>query len=179
MARGSVGSRAAVFALQTLGFPVWAVSTIQLPWHPGHGRSTQIIPEEGAFQSFLTDIAEAPWISEVGAVLTGYMARRSQIEAVVELINTLKNRDPSIVHLCDPVIGDNGGLYVSPEIANDIRDDLIPLCDIATPNRFELAWLCDKEASDTVESTIAQAKSLGPRNHARNLVPDNLTRSGW
>ncbi len=163
VARGSVGSRAAVFALETLHFPVWTVPTVQLPWHPGHGRSTQIIPEEGAFQSFLADIAEAPWISEVGAVLTGYMARRSQIDAVAELINTLKNRDPSLHYLCDPVIGDQGELYVSPDIAGDIRDHLIPLCDTATPNRFELAWLCGEEPDGTLEATISQAKSLGPQ----------------
>ena len=35
--RGSVGNRAAVFALETLGYPVWALPTIVLPWHPGHG----------------------------------------------------------------------------------------------------------------------------------------------
>jgi hypothetical protein len=40
VARGSVGNRAAVFALETLGFPIWAVPTVILPWHPGHGRIT-------------------------------------------------------------------------------------------------------------------------------------------
>ena len=33
--RGTVGNRAAVFALETLGFPVWAVPTVTLAWHPG------------------------------------------------------------------------------------------------------------------------------------------------
>ncbi|MEP2575390.1 MAG: pyridoxal kinase, partial [Nitratireductor sp.] len=28
VARGSVGNRAAVFALETLGYPVWAVPTV-------------------------------------------------------------------------------------------------------------------------------------------------------
>jgi len=31
VARGSVGNRAAVFALETLGFPVWAVPITSLP----------------------------------------------------------------------------------------------------------------------------------------------------
>ena len=43
VARGSVGNRAAVFALETLGHPVWAVPTVLLPWHPGHGRATRIV----------------------------------------------------------------------------------------------------------------------------------------
>jgi pyridoxine kinase len=49
VARGSVGNRAVVFALETLGFPVWAVPTIILPWHPGHGRATRIVPEKNNF----------------------------------------------------------------------------------------------------------------------------------
>ena len=40
--RGTVGNRAAVFALETLGHPVWAVPTVILPWHPGHGPSRRI-----------------------------------------------------------------------------------------------------------------------------------------
>ena len=45
VARGSVGNRAAVFALETLGHPVWAVPTVLLPWHPGHGPATRIVPD--------------------------------------------------------------------------------------------------------------------------------------
>lgn len=33
--RGSVGNRAAVFALEIFGHPVWAVPTVILPWHQG------------------------------------------------------------------------------------------------------------------------------------------------
>ena len=43
VARGSVGNRAAVFALETLGHPVWAVPTVVLPWHPGH--DAQVRPQ--------------------------------------------------------------------------------------------------------------------------------------
>ncbi|MGO8536034.1 pyridoxal kinase, partial [Rhizobium ruizarguesonis] len=37
--RGSVGNRAAFFALETLGHPVWALPTIERPW-PGCQGST-------------------------------------------------------------------------------------------------------------------------------------------
>ena len=43
--RGGVGGRAAVFALERLGFRVWFLPTVQLPWHPGHGAATRITPE--------------------------------------------------------------------------------------------------------------------------------------
>ena len=49
VARGSVGNRAIVFALESLGFPVWSVPTVTLPWHPGHGPAPRIVPDGATF----------------------------------------------------------------------------------------------------------------------------------
>ena len=65
VARGSVGNRAAVFALETLGHPVWAVPTVLLPWHPGHGPATRIVPDADQFSAFMKDLERAPWLGEV------------------------------------------------------------------------------------------------------------------
>jgi len=162
VARGYVGNRAAVHTLETLAFPVWAIPTIQLPWHPGHGPATRMVTDETSFTNFLSDIASAPWIGEVGAILTGYMANPAQAEAVSKLIRKLRTTSPALLYLCDPVIGDREGLYVSEDIATTIRDQLLPLCGIATPNRFELAWLTGNSPALTMDETIIQARSLGP-----------------
>ncbi len=71
--RGTVGNRAVVFALETLGHPVWALPTVILPWHPGHGHSTRITIPDAEFQSVIDDLAQAPWAGEVRAVLSGYL----------------------------------------------------------------------------------------------------------
>jgi pyridoxine kinase len=153
--RGCVGNRAAVFALETRGHAVWSVPTVMLPWHPGHGRSTRIPVETAAFSSALHDLEGAKWRGEVRAAMTGYFADEGQVHAAAALIRILKDADPDFVYLCDPVIGDAGGLYVPATIAQAIRDELLPLADIATPNRFELAWLADQQADDN--SSIAAA----------------------
>ena len=163
VARGSVGNRAAVFALETLGFPVWAIPTIMLPWHPGHGPATRVVASESEFSAFLEDIGNAPWISEVGAVLSGYMANPKQAKAVSQLVQKLKQNNPDCIYLCDPVIGDLGGLYVAQETAAAIRDNLLPIADIATPNRFELGWLLDAKTPDSLSQTISLADNLSPR----------------
>lgn len=160
VARGSVGNRAAVFALETLGFPVWAIPTVTLPWHPGHGASTRITPSDEDFQYFLEDIANAPWIDEVGGVLSGYMANEKQAMEVSKLVQKLKIKNPDLIYLCDPVIGDEGGLYVAQETAASIRDNLIKLSDVTTPNRFELAWLTDRKIPKTVNETAILANQL-------------------
>lgn len=158
VARGSVGNRAAVFVLETMGFPVWSVPTIILPWHPGHGQSTKIVPDAKLFDEFIANLAHSPWLGEVGAVLTGYLGDPSQALAIAELIKAVKRQNPHATYICDPVIGDNGGLYVPSETASAIRDVLLPMADMATPNRFELEWL----SGDTRQPLADLAQRLGP-----------------
>ncbi|AWC21724.1 Pyridoxamine kinase [Aminobacter sp. MSH1] len=161
VARGSVGNRAAVFALETLGHPVWAVPTVMLPWHPGHGRATRIVPPTEQFSAFMADLERAPWLGEVTAVLSGYLGEAGQVEAVASLVETVKARNPKALYVCDPVIGDSGGLYVAEALASGIRDRLLPLADIATPNRYELEWLTGTKLDD-MRATMAAALAAPP-----------------
>ena len=161
VARGSVGNRAAVFALETLGFPVWAVPTVVLPWHPGHGRATRIVPLPEQFAALMADLERAPWLGEVGAVLSGYLGDSGQAEAVASLVGAVKVKAPGALYVCDPVMGDSGGLYVPEAVAVAIRDRLMPLADIATPNHYELEWMAGATLPD-IRSTLAAALDAGP-----------------
>ncbi|MBV2144824.1 pyridoxal kinase PdxY [Falsochrobactrum sp. TDYN1] len=159
--RGSVGNRAAVFALESLGFPVWAVPTVVLPWHPGHGLAGRIVPPPQEFSMLLQDLERAPWLGEVGAILTGYLGHPEQVQAIAGLVKTVKARNPEAVYLCDPVIGDQKGLYVPEATAVGIRDRLLPLADISTPNRFELSWLTGVPLEDN-KALMEAALDTGP-----------------
>ncbi len=159
--RGSIGNRAAVFALERLGYPVWAVPTVILPWHPGHGPAGRIIPDAAQFSSLIGDLERAPWLGEVSAVLTGFMSNAAQVEAVAHLITAMKARNPKLQYICDPVIGDMKGLYVAESTAVAIRDLLLPLADIATPNRYELGWLTATEPTDN-QQLMEAALRAGP-----------------
>lgn len=170
VARGSVGNRAAVFALETLGHPVWAVPTVTLPWHPGHGPATRIVPEDDAFASLLKDLENAPWIGEVGAVLSGYLGSPAQAAAVRSLVAAVKARRPAARFVCDPVIGDTGGLYVADQLAEAIRDQLLPVADIATPNRYELEWLVGRSL-DSRDAVIAAARDAAPNTMLVTSAP--------
>ena len=90
--RGSVGNRAAVFALEALGFPVWALQTVTLPWHPGHGPSTRMVPQAEEFDAIIDDLCSAPWLHEVGAILTGYLGDPSQAASIAKHINAVKEK---------------------------------------------------------------------------------------
>lgn len=161
VAAGSVGNRAAVFALEMRGHTVWAIPTVTLPWHPGHGPATRIVPDEERFSAFLRDLEESPRLDTIAAVLTGYVGDATQVAAIASLVRRVKLRNREAVYLCDPVIGDAGGLYVAEAVAAQIRDRLLPLADIATPNRHELAWLTGRRPTG-VEELVAAAGALGP-----------------
>ncbi|MBP2551253.1 pyridoxine kinase [Neorhizobium galegae] len=159
--RGSVGNRAAVFALETMGLPVWALPTVIMPWHPGHGPSTRVVIPEDQFEKIIEDLIRAPWLPEVKAVLTGYFGHAAQPRLVARLISALKAKNPDLLYVCDPVMGDKGGLYVPEATAEAIRENLIPLASLATPNRYELAWMAGADL-DSNTAIMDAALSLGP-----------------
>ncbi|CAH0338666.1 pyridoxal kinase PdxY [Rhizobium sp. CECT 9324] len=159
--RGSVGNRAAVFALETLGHPVWALPTVVLPWHPGHGASTRLRFADDDFEKAIDDLIRAPWLGEVKAILTGYFGSPAQPAAVARLVEATKARNPDLLYVCDPVMGDLGGLYIPEETAAAVRDRLIPLASVATPNRYELQWLVGSTL-DSNTAIMEAALSLGP-----------------
>lgn len=164
--RGRIGARACVFALERLGCPVWFVPTITLPWHPGHGIATRIIAENDDFAALLDDLKRSPWVPELGAVITGYLGVAHQAGAIATLIETIMAKNPDLLYCCDPVIGDVNGLYVAPETAKAIRDQLLPLANLITPNRFEFNWLTGKDHLNN-EDIVDTAKTLP---HARIVV---------
>ena len=158
--RGSVGGRASVFALERLGFAVWSLPTVQLSWHAGHGPATRCVSDQTAFDGFVDDLAGSPRLREVGAVLTGYLGSVEQTAAIGRLVAAVRARNPSVVYLCDPIIGDRDGLFQPEPVAAAVRDRLLPLADIATPNRHELAWLAGGHGDGNV-GLAAAARSLG------------------
>src|SRR5690606_36929236 len=85
----------------------------------------------------------------------------SQAEAVADLVKAVKACNSGALYVCDPVMGDSGGLYVPEATAHAVRDQLLPLADLATPNRYELEWLSAAKLPD-LRSTIAAALDAPP-----------------
>jgi pyridoxine kinase len=174
--RGSVGNRAKVFTLETLGFPVWAVPTVILPWRPDLAPGERIVPDPEQFARLLADMGSAKWLDEVTAVLSGYFGDAGQAEAVEKLVRAVKAANPNALYLCDPVIGDEGGLYVPTETAVAIRDRLLPIADIATPSRHELEWLVGKRLP-SMSDILSAARDLAPPTMLVTSAPSMMAKS--
>jgi len=162
--RGGISGRGLSFALERIGHDVWFLPTILLPWHPGQGKGTRIVPPLQDFEAIAADLAASPKLAEIGAVLSGYLGHAEQAGAIAELVRAVKTANPDAPYLCDPVLGDQygdgGTLYVPRATAQAIRDDLIPLADIVTPNAFELGWLTGREVTNEMQA-LAAARVLG------------------
>ncbi len=138
---GPVGNSAAVPAMQALGHEVMQIPTVLLSNHPGLG----VPVGQATLAAQITATFEA--LNALGAfhnlagVMTGYFKDAAQVIAVAKQITTLKEMNHTLHVLVDPVIGDHGKLYVGQDVAESIRDVLLPLATITTPNVFELSWL--------------------------------------
>lgn len=162
--RGGISGRGLTFALERIGHDVWFLPTILLPWHPGQGKGTRIVPALEDFKSLTADLAASPKLAEIGAVLSGYLGSPDQAGPIADLVKAVKAANPDAPYLCDPVLGDlqgdEGSLYVPKATAQAVRDELVPLADIVTPNAFELGWLSGREVTNEMQA-LAAARTLG------------------
>jgi pyridoxine kinase len=160
VARGAVGNRAMVFALERLGFTVWSVPTVILPHHPGHGRAERIVLDPDRFAALLEALVEDGRATGVAGIVSGYLGSAGQVEAVARFVEAVREARPDCLYLCDPVIGDAGALYVDVPIAELVRDRLLTLADVATPNAFECAWLAGDD--DGADPDLALSATMLP-----------------
>jgi pyridoxine kinase len=159
--RGHVGLAATVPALQHLGHEVWAVPTVLLASRPGLGRLTRFeLPVQDLTAVLDALEADGCWPS-IDAVFTGYFPSEASVAVVAQAIARIKAANPSVLVFVDPILGDDGRLYVAQQTAEAIRSALIPLATIATPNLFELHWLT-RSAPQTLDEIARAARGLGP-----------------
>ncbi len=91
--------------------------------------------------AMLARLAELGFLARCKCILTGYFANDEQAGAVADFIAAHRATHADCYYLCDPVVGDDDELYVKPEVAEAIRDRLIPLAQGLAPNAFEAGWL--------------------------------------
>jgi pyridoxine kinase len=57
-------------------------------------------------------------------VLSGYLGDAGQAADVARLVGAVRDANPDALYMCDPVIGDAGGLYVPEAVATAIASKL-------------------------------------------------------
>lgn len=165
VAYGHVGNSAAVFPLQRLGHEVWPVSTVVFSNHTGYGawRGPLLAPADVA--EVIAGIEDRGVFGTCDVVLSGYQGGAGIADVIVDAVGRVKAANPAATYTCDPVMGNAvSGCFVDPAIPPVIRQRVVPVADVITPNQFELGFLTGTEPSTLAEilASADQARALGP-----------------
>ena len=164
---GYVGNKAATFPLQLLGLDVDALNTVHFSNHTGYAHVKGQRLDGAQLDDIVAGLRLNGLLQQYTHVLTGYVGSASFLRSLVAVIRELKQANPAIVYVCDPVMGDHGRLYVPQEMVPLVREQLIPLADVVTPNQFELETLVGAAAPfpSHVEALAAidRLHEYGPR----------------
>ncbi|PCC82724.1 pyridoxal kinase [Corynebacterium accolens] len=163
---GHVGNSAAVFPLQRAGHEVWPVHTVNFSNHTGYGDWGGPMLPASDVTSIIDGIEKRGAFEKIDAILSGYQGGPDIAGAIIDAVNRIKAVNPKALYACDPVMGNaKSGCFVSDEIPPLLRDKVVPVADIITPNQFELGYLTGHEVG-TLEQTLEAVKAaqeIGPR----------------
>ncbi|GMH92973.1 hypothetical protein TrST_g3824 [Triparma strigata] len=163
---GYVGNKSAVFPLQTLGFDVDAINSVQFSNHTGYPNGFKGEVMDGDKLLTIVEGLESNGLlnNKHTHLLTGYIGSASFLSAVLQIINKLKTTSPDFKYVCDPVLGDNGKLYVPEELVEIYKKDVLKLAYMVTPNSFECEKLTGITITDMASATTAceALHALGP-----------------
>ena len=145
VAFGHVGNSAAVFPLQRIGVEVLPVYTVNFSNHTGYGswRGPMIDPSD--VSEVIAGIEDRGGFPQIDVILSGYQGGEGIGDVIIDTVARVKAANPNAL----PVL---------------LRERVVPVADIITPNQFELGFLTDTEP-DTIESTLASAdlaRAMGP-----------------
>jgi pyridoxine kinase len=126
---GFLGNQAAFAVANALGARIVHAQSQFASAHGGVSGRTSTIADVNQFRRDVEFVVRA----KPGILHIGYLPKPMHVDVVASILHEYKG-----VVLLDPVIGDyKKGLYVSEETARVIREQLVPMAQIITPNRFE------------------------------------------
>jgi len=134
---GYVGNKSATFPLQLLGFEVDAINSVQFSNHTGYKVFKGQVLDETQLADVFDGLLQNDLQDKYSHLLTGYIGNENFLRKVASILKTLRKANPHLVYLCDPVMGDDGFMYVPKELLPIYRDEIVPLANITTPNQYE------------------------------------------
>ena len=137
---GAVGNRAATLPLQLLGVETDVLNTVQYSNHVGYGSfAGEKLTGEQVWT--LLQGMHTNGLLNPTRMLTGYMGSVEAVRAAVRALPLLRRNQAAFQFWCDPVLGDNGRLYVPAALVDVYRDEVVPFADALLPNQFEAEQL--------------------------------------
>ena len=161
---GTVGNKAAIFPLQLLGFDVDFINTVHFSNHTGYRVIKGTVMTGEQLNDLAFGLNENNLLNH-DYVLTGYIGSQSFLDSVLELLLLIKNNNNNVKYVCDPVLGDDGKLYVPKELISIFAEKVISKAYMITPNQFEAELLTNKiiKGHNDVVQVLVDLCKLGPK----------------
>ena len=83
--------------LQTLGYDVWCVDTVNFSNHPGYGGFTGSIKEAHKIQEEINGLTNLDILRECDAVLSGYLGEVETAKTVSRTIELIKEQNETAI----------------------------------------------------------------------------------
>jgi pyridoxine kinase len=141
--------------MERLGVRVLQMPTTILGRRPDRGVPGGGPVAKATLASMIDALDFGGELKQVDAVLSGYLGAPNQVEIVLDLVERVKRANPKAIFFCDPVLGDNGELFVSSEIANAVTQGLAPNADWLSPNVFELGHISGRPVESLAQARYA------------------------
>ncbi|XP_042418046.1 pyridoxal kinase-like isoform X1 [Zingiber officinale] len=138
--QGYVGNKSAVFPLQLLGYDVDPINSVQFSNHTGYPTFKGQVLNGQELLDLIEGLAENDLLYYTH-LLTGYIGSISFLDVVLQVVERLRSVNPGLVYVCDPVMGDEGKLYVPHNLVSVYREKVVPVASMLTPNQFEVELL--------------------------------------
>jgi pyridoxine kinase len=152
---GHAGNSAAVFPMQRLGVNVWPLETMQFSNHMQYGHWAGSAIDAPQMAELVEGIGTIGMLRRCDAVLSGYLGSTSQIDAVVEIVRTVKATNPGAWHFATPVIGAGAGSSVDEYLLEKIPE----IADGLAPTHDALQKLAGRTI-ETVDEAVAACREL-------------------
>jgi pyridoxine kinase len=177
---GYVGNKAASFPMQVLGIETDLISSCMFSNHTGYKKGARGPRTSEAQINEVVDGMEANGLlSNISHLLTGYAGREEVLMAVFRIIERIKaarrGADPPLTYVLDPVMGDNGKLYVDRSLIRVYRERMLPLATILTPNCFELSLLADVPEISSESGVVSACRRLHETAHIPTIIVTGVT----
>lgn len=161
-----------------MGFEVDAINSVQLSNHTGYKVFKGQVLNDRDLEDLMDGLTQND-LDNYTHLLTGYVGSASFLKRIAGVIRTLKAKNPGLIYVCDPVMGDNGKMYVPETLKEIYRTEIVPLADILTPNQYEIELLTGIKISTVSElqSAIEEIHKIGPETIAVSSteIGDKLT----
>ena len=140
---GYVGNKAATFPLQSMGFEVWPVNTVQFSNHTGYGHWQGDIFSAEHIRAVIQGLVTLGLAKQCQAILSGYIGDKAIGKVIIESVQQFRQFNPELIYLCDPVMAtpNSKACFVKADIPDFFRQHSLDTATIITPNHFEAELL--------------------------------------